>query len=170
MIELEIEINEREIHAQLLEKQENRVTVQLGDKVYELDVVRVEEGIYSIIHHGKSYEFEVTNGTGNKVFQVSSTCKSWEVQLIDAEMRYARNRNKGALENGENSISSPMPGKVVKIPVNVGQEVEEGETLIIISAMKMESEYKAPHKATIKEILTEEGATIEGHQPLILLD
>lgn len=170
MKEFDIEINDRTIRARLIEENEGSVKIELDSKVYELDIARVEKGIYSVIHDGRSYEFEVTNGTKNKVFQVKSSCKNWEVELVDAETRYARNRNKGGLENGENKIASPMPGKVVKIPVSVGQEVAEGETVIIISAMKMESEYKAPRNAIIKEILTEEGATIDGHQPLIILE
>ena len=63
-----------------------------------------------------------------------------------------------------------MPGKVVKIPVKVGDKVETGETVIIVSAMKMESEYKAARVGLIKEIHVAEGDTIEGHQPLITIE
>ena len=171
MNEFDIEINGRSVQARILEFKEGLLEVEIDGTHHHLNVSRVEEGVYSFILEGKSYEFEVTNGIRNKMFQVSSRGTSWEVELVDAETRYARNRNKGSVDNnGKNTISSPMPGKVVRILVEVGQDVKEGDTVIIISAMKMESEYKSPRNATIKEILTEEGATIEGHQPLIILE
>jgi len=50
-------------------------------------------------------------------------------------------RKKGEAEQND-SITSPMPGKVVKIPVTVGQEMKAGDTVIVIEAMKMQSNYK----------------------------
>ena len=79
------------------------------------------------------------------------------------------NRHKGG-ELDTNVISSPMPGKVVRIMVKEGDIVEEGETILIISAMKMESEYKTPSKKRVKEILIQEGDTIDGNQPLVTLE
>ena len=63
-----------------------------------------------------------------------------------------------------------MPGKIVKILVKTGEKVEPGQTVIIVSAMKMESEYKAGKAGTIKEIHVDEGDTIEGNQLLITIE
>jgi biotin carboxyl carrier protein len=63
-----------------------------------------------------------------------------------------------------------MPGKIVRIPVKVGQKVTADDTLIVVSAMKMESEYKAGRDAVIKKILVKEGDTVKGHQHLLLLE
>jgi biotin carboxyl carrier protein len=63
-----------------------------------------------------------------------------------------------------------MPGKVVKVLVNEGEEIKEGETAVIISAMKMESEYKAPMDGKIKKVHVKDGDTIEGNQVLIELE
>jgi biotin carboxyl carrier protein len=103
-------------------------------------------------------------------YSVQSNGNQWNIQIVDAEVRYQRNHQKGKLESKVNYISSPMPGKVVKIPVKPGQKVKAGETLIIISAMKMESEYKAPKDATIKKINVKEGDNIEGNEVLITLE
>ncbi len=89
---------------------------------------------------------------------------------MDSVARYRKNRGNNDIEEDQSSISSPMPGKVVKIPIEVGDNVVTGQTLIIISAMKMESEYKARKDGKIKEILTTEGSTIEGNQSLILFE
>ena len=63
-----------------------------------------------------------------------------------------------------------MPGKVVKVFASEGDEVTEGQTLVVISAMKMESEYKAPMDGKIKKVSVKEGDTIEGNQILIELE
>ena len=62
-----------------------------------------------------------------------------------------------------------MPGKVVKVLVNVGDEVVQGQTVIIISAMKMESEYKVGKDGIIKEVLVSDGDTVDGGQTLIVI-
>jgi len=62
-----------------------------------------------------------------------------------------------------------MPGKVVNILVKIGDKVKAGDTVIIVSAMKMESEYKVKKDRTIVDILVKEGDTIDGNQPLIII-
>ena len=63
-----------------------------------------------------------------------------------------------------------MPGKVVKVFVSEGDIVKEGETAVVISAMKMESEYKIPMDGMIKKVNVKDGDTIEGNQILIELE
>jgi biotin carboxyl carrier protein len=70
----------------------------------------------------------------------------------------------------ENTISSPMPGKVVKIPVVEGEQVKKGDTVITISAMKMESEYKSPIDGKIVKIHVQEGSTVDANQILIEIE
>ena len=67
-------------------------------------------------------------------------------------------------------ISTPMPGKVVKILVKEGDRVKGGDTVVVVSAMKMESEYKVIKDRLIKKVLVKEGDNIEGDQPLIMLE
>jgi biotin carboxyl carrier protein len=88
---------------------------------------------------------------------------------MDAEAKYLRGRKHEDLDD-DSAISSPMPGKVVKILVKIGDKVKAGDTVIIISAMKMESEYKVKRDRVIKDILVKEGDTIDGHQPLIIIE
>ena len=91
-------------------------------------------------------------------------------EIIDAEAKYLQARNAGNLEAEENTISSPMPGKVVKIEYSIGDEVKKGDTVIIVSAMKMESEYKAMKDGVVKEVFVKEEETIDGNQPLVFIE
>jgi len=167
---LDIKIGDREAHVRMIKKEGSKATIQIDEKIYEVDIIMVEEGVYSIIHEGKSYNIEMIQGNGPKNYFVNTYYSSHELDIIDAQSRYQQNRNKDGLHSGEKIISTPMPGKVVRIPVSEGDPVEKGATLIVISAMKMESEYKSPADGVVKKIFVTEGETITGHQPLIEIE
>jgi len=144
--------------------------ILVDEKLYKVDIVMVENGVYSILYNGISYNVELIEGENSKQYNVNTLYRSYDLEIIDAETRYLLSRNKSLMDEEGSTISSPMPGKIVKIPVRIGDKVKVGETVIIVSAMKMESEYKAGKEGEIKEILVSEGDTIEGHQPLITID
>ena len=67
---------------------------------------------------------------------------------------------------GPKKITAPMPGKVVRITAMVGSEVEAGQAVIVIEAMKMQNELKSPRKGIIKKLSVAEGAAVEAGQVL----
>ncbi len=166
---LELQINDRIAHLKLISRIGNQVKIDVDGRVYELDLTAVGDGLYSVIYKGKSYNMELIDGSHAKSYYVNTFANSYEVDIIDAEARYQKSR-KGHEDNEDSVISSPMPGKVVKIPVEIGQELEAGSTVIIVSAMKMESEYKVKQDRIVKEILVREGDTIAGNQPLVIVE
>ncbi|HHJ10016.1 MAG TPA: biotin/lipoyl-binding protein [Bacteroidetes bacterium] len=170
MTSYEIELKGRTLQVKVIEQGQDTVKASINGKIYELDIRKVEPGVYSLLHEGKSLEMQISEGKGRNKYTVQLDGRNWDVQIIDADVRFQRNRNKGKPENGMHEISSPMPGKVVKVLVEKGEEVKEGQTLIVISAMKMESEYHAPRDAKVKDVLIKEGDTIEGNQPLITFE
>ena len=163
----EISLNGITEEIEILNKDGNKLNVKVGEREYHLDLVEVESGVYSILLDGTSFNVELVN-TESKKYEVNTLYHSFDVEVIDAESRYMSNR-KSDEEDEQNFISTPMPGKVVKIFVEEGQDVKAGETLVIVSAMKMESEYKVLTDKTVTEILVKEGDNIDGHQPLIML-
>jgi biotin carboxyl carrier protein len=169
-MELELNIDTRTAIVDLIKRDGNQLSVSVDGEVYNLDMVRVAEGIYSIIYKGKSYNVEMIQGNTDKHYVVNTFYNSYEVEVVDAETKYIRTRKKGDEQDGENSISTPMPGKVVKILVNVGDEVEVGQTVIIVSAMKMESEFKVRKPGVVKAIHVKEGDLVEGHKVMVLIE
>lgn len=163
---LEVKSGERTAKIEILQQEGSFYKVRIDNKEYNLDIERVSEGIYSVINEGQSLNLEMIQGDSINEYKVNTLSNAYELEVIDARTRYLNN-TKGELENDDNVVMSPMPGKVVRIPVEEGQTVEKGQTVIVISAMKMESEYKAPVNGTVHHILVKEGATIDGHQPLI---
>jgi biotin carboxyl carrier protein len=164
----EISLNGETDSIQILNQDGNKMDVKVGDRQYHLDVVEVENGVYSILMDGTSFNVELIP-TSDKKYAANTLYNSFDVEIIDAESRYMRNQ-KGHHAEEQSFISTPMPGKIVKILVNEGQEVKAGETVVIVSAMKMESEYKVISDRIVKEILVSEGDNIDGDQPLITFE
>lgn len=167
---LEIRLDNRHSEVELVGREKNRVRISVDGEIHEVDIIMVEDGVYSILLDGKSYTVELLEGDSSKKYSVNTGGRSFDLEIVDAETRYLMSRKGSDLDEAENTIASPMPGKVVKIPVKAGEKVDAGQTVIIVSAMKMESEYKAGKEGTIKEVLVKEGDTIEGNQPLITIE
>lgn len=73
------------------------------------------------------------------------------------------------LGKDKHKVISPMPGKVIKIPVDEGQEVKEGETLLIVEAMKMENNITAPYDAVIEKLNVNVGDAVDGSSALVVM-
>ena len=112
----------------------------------------------------------MANTDSAKKYHVTTFFRSYSAEIIDAESKYLKSRMKAYDEEGKAIISTPMPGKVVKIPVKVGDKVKEGDTVIVVEAMKMQSEYKVKKDRVVLEILVKEGDTINANQPLIIVE
>ena len=169
-MELELKVNDRTAVIKELRRDGNILTISVDDKIYEVDLVKVGNGEYSALYKGKSYNIEVIESLEPKHYTVNTFYFTYAIEVIDAETRYMRSREETGAHHGENIIRSPMPGKVVKIPVNVGDEVEQGQTVVIVSAMKMESEFKAGKAGKVIEIAVKEGDTIDGNQVMVVIE
>jgi biotin carboxyl carrier protein len=169
-MKLDIKVNERVAKVKMISRDNNLIKVAVDDKVYNIDLCKVEENEYSVLHNGQSYNIEVVEGDTPKLYIANTYYKSYELEIIDAETRYQQNRNKGQLEQAQNIISTPMPGKIVRIPIKEGDHVIAGQTIIVVSAMKMESDYKVNRDAVIKKILVNVGDTVKSHQPLVMIE
>ncbi len=164
----EISLNGEHDFIDILNRDGNTMDVKVGDRQYHLDVVEVENGVYSILLDGTSFNVELIP-TANKKYAANTLYNSFDVEIIDGESRYLKSQ-KDHDDEEQSFISTPMPGKIVKILVEEGQEVKAGDTLVIVSAMKMESEYKVSSDRIVKDILVAEGDNIDGDQPLITLE
>ncbi|MDP2236552.1 MAG: biotin/lipoyl-containing protein [Bacteroidales bacterium] len=165
----EIKINDRIANIELLSRDGSSYQIAIDNKIYELDAEEVEQGVYSILLDNKSFNVELVQGKNSKAFTVNTLYETFDIEIIDAETKYLQNRKK---DDGEdtNVITSPMPGKVVKILFKEGDAVMAGDTVIVVSAMKMESEYKVKQDRIIKRILVKEGDTVSGDQPMVIIE
>jgi len=169
---MQIEINKdnRTAEVEILEKSGSIYKISVDGRIYDLDLLMVENGVWSVLNRGKSYVVETIPGDQPKKYFVNTLTNSFEIELVDSESRYIRSRNEGASADAENQISVPMPGKIVSVLVEEGDIVKNGDTLVIVSAMKMESEYKAGKDGVVKEVHVNEGDTVDGGQVMIVLE
>ena len=71
---------------------------------------------------------------------------------------------------GENTLTAPMPGKILEIKINLGDQVEAGQPLVILEAMKMENVMTAPASGIVKEIPTKVGVNVNQGDPLVVIE
>ncbi|HYQ56927.1 MAG TPA: biotin/lipoyl-containing protein [Draconibacterium sp.] len=167
---VEIKIGNRVAWVNLLKQEGNNLEVEVDGKIYNVDLMHTADGTFSIIESGHSYNIELVPEPTPKKYTAYTLYDSFDLEVIDAEARYLLNRNANGGGQSENKITSPMPGKVVKVLVEKGDKVKEGDTVIIISAMKMESEYKAPKDGTVKKVNVKAQDTVDSNEVLIELD
>lgn len=167
---MQVVVNKQSKEVNIIKRDANEMLVAVDDKKYLIDIKKIDKGTYSLLNKGESFHLKVESEKDKRKYSVKHQFNNFEIEIIDSEARYRKNRGNNNVDEDQRSISSPMPGKVVKIPVKIGDKVKSGQTLIIISAMKMESEYKARKEGTVKDILTKEGAAIEGNKSLIILE
>ncbi len=166
---MEIRIGNRVAEVELLSKEDNNVRLSIDGQVHEVDVTMLEEGVYSILRDGKSYNAELAYSDDRKSYKVNTVFSSYDIQIIDSKEQYLRLK-KGSDDRQNDKIISPMPGKVVQIPVQPGDQLTAGATAIVVEAMKMQNNYKVSSACIVREILVDEGETIQTNQVLIRLE
>jgi biotin carboxyl carrier protein len=166
----EVKVNNRSANVELLSREGNNVLIAVDGKEYKLDFEMVAKGRYSILHNNKAFNVELIPGDSIKQYIAHTSKSTFRVDIVDAEAKYLENRHKGQEDEGESTIVAPIPGRVVKILVNKDDIVEAGQTIIIISAMKMESEFKATKPGRIVDINVVEGQTVDARQVLVVIE
>ena len=166
---MEIHIGNRVAEVELVSKEDNMVVLSFDGIPFEADVVMAENGTCNILMDGRSSNAQLIRRDNGKSYKVNTHYSSFNVEIVDSQAKYLRMRKKGEEEQND-CIISPMPGKVVKIPVAVGQEMKAGDTAIVIEAMKMQSNYKVSSACVVKDILVSEGDSVDNNQVLMTLD
>ncbi len=127
-----------------------------------------DQPVYSMLLDGESFEGNVS--LREKGVEVLVRGRLFVVDVEDERQRRLREATSIELDQeGEFTLSAPMPGMVVSIPVEVGQEVEKGDNLIILESMKMQNELKAPRDGEISGIRVSPGDSVDQHQILLTL-
>lgn len=164
---MKIKVGNKIKEISLVNKENNKVEILVDDKTYNLDIVMAENGLCSIItEDGHSYNAELKPSNNNQNYTVSVAFNTFPVEIISP---YQYGAKKAKSSEKQDKIFSPMPGKVIKLLVEEGEFVKAGSPVIIIEAMKMQSEYKVKDDCIVKRILVSEGDNIAGNQSLIEL-
>lgn len=125
---------------------------------------------YKVTLNNRTYEVEVEAGQAMLVdeYEAYAPAPAAVPAPVAAAPAAASVSAAPALAAGE-VVKSPMPGNILKINVTVGQKVNEGETLLVLEAMKMENEIAAPKAGTVAQIIISKGAVVETGAPLVVI-
>jgi biotin carboxyl carrier protein len=158
----EVTIGEK-AHRVELARKEAGWECKLDGRSVPLDVTETQEGVLSILLNGQSYQVKQDLAGGESYIVVGH--KRFPATVRDP--RSLRSRlTSDSVRQGVKKLSAPMPGKVVRIMAPVGTEVETGQSILVIEAMKMQNELKSPKKGVVKRLNVIEGAAVEAGQAL----
>lgn len=130
------------------------------------DAMLVRAGVLSLRVADRNYEVKGEQLAGGWKIWVGE--KSFDLEVRDP--RSLRGRVRAGDESGAKKLTAPMPGKVVRILVAEGSEVEAGAGIMVVEAMKMQNEVKSPKKGTIQRILVGQGAAVNAGDVLAIVE
>jgi biotin carboxyl carrier protein len=140
---------------------------QLGDgPIREAHVELPEPGVYSVLMDGRSYDARVEEHPDCLVVVIDGF--RFETEVRDPRRWSPKAGRRGA--DGLQTVTAPMPGKLVRVLVAPGDTVEPGQGLVVVEAMKMQNEMKAPRAGKVLSIPVKEGATVAAGEVLATLE
>ncbi len=125
--------------------------------------------IKKVIVNGIKYEVSVNVSDDGK-WHATVEDTTFEIEIPDAGPVVKKKRTGSGKKKKSGTVSANIPGKIVTIEVEVGQEVSEGQVILILEAMKMQNEIQAPVSGTVTSINCEEGQSIEANIPLVVIE
>jgi biotin carboxyl carrier protein len=142
--------------------------ILIDGSAMDVDALEIAPGIFSILLNGKSYEVRVTP-TPAGALTLQTAHHEFTAEVVDP--RSWRGRRHGALEvEGRQQILAPMPGKIIRVLVQTGDEVDAGQGLLVVEAMKMQNEIRSPKSGTVERLLVKEGQPVNAGEILAWID
>jgi biotin carboxyl carrier protein len=146
------------------------IAAEVDGRPYALELRELASGEYLLIDGSKVYKCRVEEKrTGGESLTVVVRGRSYEVAIVDPK-RLRSGQSAAAHHTGAAEIVSPMPGKIVRILVEAGASVEAGAGIIVVEAMKMQNEMKAPKAGVVVSINAAEGATVNAGDVLAVIE
>lgn len=132
-----------------------------------LDCVRqVEPGVYSVLLDGVSYEIRIQQSSER--LTAAAAGRRFAVEVRDP--RDATRGSSASIGSGRQSVTAPMPGRVVRLLVAKDDMVETSQGLVVVEAMKMQNELKAARPGRVIDIRAREGDTVAAGDVLLVLE
>jgi len=165
-MELQFNIDQKS-HKVEIDFKDGKYLVKLGDKQYNVDSQPISQNCLSLLVDGKAYTVFFAEDKTRRYISVQGEQFCIEEAKSEAETRFVA---EAATLKEIPTISSPMPGKVVKILVREKDKVKKGQGLVIVEAMKMENEIRSPSAGIVKKINFKEGNLVDTADPIIELE
>jgi biotin carboxyl carrier protein len=149
-----------------LDRAEGRWRCRLDGREIEIDAVLARPDVLSLRIGNQAYEVKCERVASDLHLWVGSARFAAEVR----DPRSLRGRVRALDDHGPRKLTAPMPGKIVRVLVSQGADVEAGAGVLVVEAMKMQNEIKSPKKGKIQQILVSEGAAVNAGDVLAIVE
>lgn len=150
--------------------QDGRFRVVLRGVEKIVDARRVDTGTWSLLLDGRQWIVDVDVAKDGALW-VDVGGVGQAVKLVDPRRRaLSQTAQRPRAASGPEAVRAPMPGKVVKVLCAAGDPVAAGQGLVVVEAMKMENELRAPRDGVVKAVQVKEGQAVEALQTLVTLE
>ena len=122
--------------------------VKVDGEEFEVELEK-EDGVWNVTVQGKQFQIEIEGG--------------------GAAEQGVKKRKRGGRGKKSGTIASTIPGKIVSIAISEGQQVSEGDVVMILEAMKMQNEIHAPLSGTVLTVNCKPGDSVEANSPLVVI-
>ena len=149
------------------------LAISVDGRPRRIDAAWIDPGTLSVIADGVVHEVRIrANGAGGVSIDVAGVV--FQADVVEAALRRSHAADAGVGKRPPDSrsrtIAAPMPGRIVRVLVNVGDRVSVRQGIVVVEAMKMENVLRAPADGLVKEIRVNAGSTVEAGAVLVVLD
>jgi len=141
----------------------------INGRPFQWDIADLDKGGFSVIKDDRSYDVqlvEMNREEKSVIVKVNNT--EYELQVKDRFDELLEKMGMNVKGGGQvKEIKAPMPGLVLDVQTKVGQQVAEGDTLLVLEAMKMENMIKSPTNGTVKSVEVKKSMVVEKNAVLI---
>lgn len=149
-----------------LDRAEGRWSCRLDGTEVEVDALLARPDVLSLRIGNRAYEVKCERVAGEMHLWVGNVRFAAQVR----DPRSWRGRTRAVDDHGPQTLTAPMPGKIVRVLVKPGDEVEAGSGVLVVEAMKMQNEMKAPKAGIVIALNVESGATVNGGDVLAVIE
>lgn len=145
------------------------ISVVIGDASFDVEISEPEPNVYLIKKNGRVFEAFASRSSLTGETLVSVRNEAFSIRINDPR-RLRTSASDAAGGDGPVEIRASMPGKIVRTLTEVGAEIDKGQGVIVVEAMKMQNELKSPKRGVIKEILASDGMTVSAGDVLVTIE
>jgi biotin carboxyl carrier protein len=139
---------------------------RIGNRTYQLEASAVEPGVYWFNFNNRSIEVHVSPSDDG--YSVAVSGHHIPVEILDARAALKKAAQHG--HDGLIDIRAPMPGKIVKVLIGEGVEVQANQGILVMEAMKMQNEIKSPKKGLVRKLGVTEGVAVNAGDLLVSVE
>lgn len=159
-----IKIEDKEFKGDI-KKGGNKFYIMLDGREIEAEVANLDRENLTIIIENKPYQIFLDGEN-----QLTINNESYSFEIIDEQVAKILKAGPETVHKKEVTVTAPMPGLVIEVEVNEGASVKKGQGLLIIEAMKMQNEFKAPRDGIVKKIMVQKGQTVNSKDTLVVIE